>query len=273
MLFEVTADEIKLLNDADLRQLAARLCEHEVSLQGFSPVAVTLGGHQNAPDGGIDVRVSLLEGSMVSGYVPSAASGFQVKAQDMPHQAILDEMAPNGVLRDSIAGLAAARGAYIIVSSQGSVADSSSRRRCAFYWRVHHACASRESIESPHVIYGGARWAKSYGAGFKLRFIDRLQGRAVLLYVPPRVALSLASAHGALMTLRRGSYATVYALGNLEQGRDERSLSINITSPLRLVLQMPRAVHAAQLSHVQRTSDIDGWENSARRDRKMGGTN
>src|SRR5690606_2872488 len=53
-----------------------------------------------------------------------AATGLQVKAQDMPPGAILKEMAPDGILRPSIAELAAKGGAYIIVSSQGSVSDT-----------------------------------------------------------------------------------------------------------------------------------------------------
>lgn len=124
MIFEVTDDQIKTLTDADLRTLVGFLCEEELRAQGHSPAVVTRGGHQNATDGGIDVRVSLPEGALLSGYVPAPATGFQVKAQDMPRQDILDEMSPDGVLRESIAELAAKRGAYIIVSSQGSLADT-----------------------------------------------------------------------------------------------------------------------------------------------------
>jgi hypothetical protein len=47
--------------------------------QGHCPSAVTWGGHQNAGDGGIDVRVALPTGAAISGYVPKAATGFQVK--------------------------------------------------------------------------------------------------------------------------------------------------------------------------------------------------
>lgn len=129
MLFEVTADHIKLLNDADLRELIGRLAGEEVRRQGHSPAAVTWGGHQNAKDGGIDVRVSLPSNAQITGYVPAAATGFQVKAQDMPRQAIIDEMAPGGTLRESIADLAAQSGAYIIVSSHGSVADEPLQER------------------------------------------------------------------------------------------------------------------------------------------------
>lgn len=131
MILEVTADQIKQLNDTDLRELIGRLCEREVRNRQHSPSMVTWGGHQNAGDGGIDVRVSLPAGTTVSGYIPRPATGFQVKAQDMPRAAILAEMAPKKVLLPNIAELAAHSGAYIIVSSQGSLADTALKARKA----------------------------------------------------------------------------------------------------------------------------------------------
>lgn len=128
-MFEVTAEQIELLNDTDLRALVGLLCEQELRTLGYSPAAVTSGGNQNAKDGGIDVRVDLPDGTAVSGFIPASASGFQVKAQDMPRGEILDEMAPKNALRPSIADLASRRGAYIIVSSQGSLADSALQDR------------------------------------------------------------------------------------------------------------------------------------------------
>src|SRR4051794_40037166 len=125
MILEVTGDQIAQLNDADLRTLVGYLCEREVRAHGHSTSAVTWGGHQDAADGGIDVRVALPAGAAISGYVPNTATGFQVKAQDMPRAAVVNEMAPQGVVRSSIAELAANGGAYIIVSSKGSLADPS----------------------------------------------------------------------------------------------------------------------------------------------------
>ena len=129
MILEVTADQIAELNDTDLRTLVGYLCELEVRAQGHSPSAVTWGGHQNAGDGGIDVRIALPAGAVVSGYVPKPTTGYQVKAQDMPHGAIVKEMAPGGVLLPSIAELVAASGAYVIVSSKGSLADTALANR------------------------------------------------------------------------------------------------------------------------------------------------
>lgn len=131
MVLEVTGEQIAQLNDTDLRTLVGYLCEREVLAHGHSPSAVTWGGHQNAGDGGIDVRVSLLAGAAISGYVPKAATGYQVKAQDMPRSAILSEMAPGGAVLPSITEQAANGGAYIIVSSQGSTSDKSLKKRKA----------------------------------------------------------------------------------------------------------------------------------------------
>lgn len=123
MILEVTGEQVAQLDDTELRTLVGYLCEREVRSHGHPASAVTWGGHQNAGDGGIDVRVSLSPGAAIAGYVPKAATGFQVKAQNMPRGAILKEMAPKGRVRLSITELAANGGAYIIVSSKGSHAD------------------------------------------------------------------------------------------------------------------------------------------------------
>lgn len=141
MILEITGDQIAQLNDTDLRTLVGYLCEREVRAQGHSSSTVTWGGHQNAGDGGIDVRVALSVGTAISGYVPRAATGIQVKAQTMPRSAILKEMAPKGSVLLSIAELAANGGAYIIVSSKESLSDISLKNRKA---------AMAEAIEGLH---------------------------------------------------------------------------------------------------------------------------
>ena len=80
-MFEITADDIAVLNDENLRAVVARLCEAEVRRRGFSASYVTWGGNQNAADGGIDVRVALPPGSVTDGFVPRVGTGFQVKKQ------------------------------------------------------------------------------------------------------------------------------------------------------------------------------------------------
>jgi hypothetical protein len=132
-MFDVSPDDISQLDDTNLRALVARLCEAELHDQGLSPAAVTYGGHQNAPDGGIDVRVDLsapLPNKLSdNGFIPRPATGFQVKAQKMPRAAIEQEMRPSGSVRPVIQKLAAEAGAYIIASSEEAVSDGARQSR------------------------------------------------------------------------------------------------------------------------------------------------
>jgi hypothetical protein len=128
-MFEITAEDIALLGDKDLRELVGRLCESEITRQGFSPSYVTYGGHQDAPDGGIDARVALPSDTRIDGFIPRPATGFQAKAEDMPRADILAEMRPKGAIRPAIQRLANQSGAYIIVSSKGSTSDTALQDR------------------------------------------------------------------------------------------------------------------------------------------------
>lgn len=128
-LFDINGSHIARLDDSDLRTLVARLCEAELRRSGLPVSAVTAGGNQNAADGGLDVRVNLPASTTIGGFIPRAATGFQVKVPDMPRGAILEEMRPKGILRPVIKQLASASGAYIIVSAQGSTADSALQNR------------------------------------------------------------------------------------------------------------------------------------------------
>jgi len=123
-MFDVTGQDISLLSDEDLRTLIGRLCEAELRRHGGSPVHAIWGGNQNAPDGGVDVRVA----STVT-FAPDAALsrsnvGIQVKAEEMPRAKILAEMKPKGSIRSSIQELATLGGSYIIASSKSSITDS-----------------------------------------------------------------------------------------------------------------------------------------------------
>jgi len=128
-MLEITGNDIKELNDSELRSLIGLLCEADLRAVGIPSAGVTWGGHQNAPDGGIDVRVEITTPLSRDGFVPRSKTGFQVKKPDMHRTAILREMRPGGVLRDVIKELIDADGAYIIVSSQGSTADSALIKR------------------------------------------------------------------------------------------------------------------------------------------------
>jgi hypothetical protein len=128
-MFDITPEDINQLNDIDLRELVGRLCEAELVSRGLSPAAVTWGGNQTAADGGLDVRVTLPPNVSIEGFVPRPSTGFQVKKPDMPRAEIFDEMRPGGRIRPVIQELADEVGAYIIVSSAGSTADSALQKR------------------------------------------------------------------------------------------------------------------------------------------------
>jgi hypothetical protein len=130
-MLEITPDHIAELADDDLRTLIGRLCEAELSRHDLPVSVVTWGGNQRAADGGLDVCVALPAGSAVTDFVPRPNTGFQVKRQDMPRNAIMGEMRPCNVVRPAIRELADAAGAYVIVSSQGSTADSALQNRRA----------------------------------------------------------------------------------------------------------------------------------------------
>lgn len=128
MIFEVTPTHIEALSDVDLRTLVGYLAEREVVNAGHSASTVTYGGHQLAKDGGIDVRVALTSGR-IDGFIPRLATGYQAKAETFSAADIKKEMCPKGALRDSIRELITSNGAYIIVSSKGSVSDTSLKNR------------------------------------------------------------------------------------------------------------------------------------------------
>ena len=122
-MFEITGEDIQRLDDAQLRTLVARLAIAELRARALPIAGVTAGGDQNAADGGLDVRVEVPEISFAGDFIPRVPLGIQVKKPDMRPAAIAAEMKPKGVLRPVIGQLADASGAYVIVSSQGSVAD------------------------------------------------------------------------------------------------------------------------------------------------------
>lgn len=149
MIFEVTPEQIERLSEEDLRTLVGYLAEQEARRAGHSASSVTYGGHQNAQDGGIDVRVDLGSAS-IRGYIARAQTGYQVKVDDMPKGDIENEMRPGGKLRPSIKKLGEDGGTYIIVSSQGSLADKAlSQRKNA----MSNAIADEPTASGLHVDF------------------------------------------------------------------------------------------------------------------------
>ena len=128
-LIEITGDDIAELGDADLRELIGLLCEADYRLAGLPTSGIKWGGHQDAADGGLDVVVRDKVSPPVTSFVLKSVTGFQIKKSKMARAAILKEMCPKGVLRESIKTLLLDRGAYTIVSSGDSTSPTSYKNR------------------------------------------------------------------------------------------------------------------------------------------------
>ena len=128
-LLDITGDDIALLNDTDLRALIGLLCEADYRLAGLPTIGIKWGGHQDAPDEGLDVVVRGEVPPPQNSFIPRKITGFQVKKPDMPGSKILKEMKPRGILREDLQALIQDNGAYIIVSSGGSTAPPALKRR------------------------------------------------------------------------------------------------------------------------------------------------
>lgn len=163
-MLDVIADDIARLDDAALRELVARLCEAELESRGLSAAAVTWGGSQTAPDGGVDVRVALPAGTTIEGFVPRSVTGFQVKKSNMARADIIGEMRPNGAIRPVIRELADEAGGYVIVSG-GDPADSALRNRKGALREALEDVASADRLHTDFYGRGTiATWARRHPA-------------------------------------------------------------------------------------------------------------
>lgn len=121
--FELEPSDISNLNDADLREMVARLCEAELTRQGIQTSCVLWGGAQEAADGGLDVRVVDAVPLLKPGFVSRENTGFQVKKNSMSKAACKKEMLDKGTLKNVIGDLLEKKGAYIIVSGKDDCSD------------------------------------------------------------------------------------------------------------------------------------------------------
>lgn len=207
---ELSGEHVAMLGDEDLRSLVVKLCEAELRRTERPSSAVLAGGNQTAPDGGVDVRVQLetTDGAPASdgGATASATAaalkepaagaaldsepqspardfilrpdtGFQVKCENMPAAAITEEMRPKGVLRDCIKDLIARKGAYVIVSSKGTVADVYLSKRIQ---AMRDAVADQPSHSDLKLDFYDrdrlARWVRQY-PGVELWLRERVNAR------------------------------------------------------------------------------------------------
>lgn len=136
-LLDVTGEDIGRLSDADLRILTGKLCEADYLQAGLPTRGITWGGHQDAADGGVDVRVrrlTELDPTNVQpppdSHIPRAETVFQCKQTNMAKGDILTEMRKVDVVQ-LLGELAACDGAYVIVSGTSTTESMLQNRRGA----------------------------------------------------------------------------------------------------------------------------------------------
>jgi hypothetical protein len=215
---ELRGKHVAKLGDEDLRTLVVKLCEAELRRTSRPLSAILAGGNQTATDGGVDVRVQLEADTLFAATLEPVASssaaapmpegeagvpaedeesgdaaipgdfilradtGYQVKCENMSAGAIKEEMRPKpkGALRESIKELIAKKGAYIIVSSQGTLSDSRLKERKK---AMRDAVSDQPTHDDLLVDFYDrdrlARWVREYPGveqWLRDRIDDRLQG-------------------------------------------------------------------------------------------------
>ncbi|WP_068436994.1 hypothetical protein [Magnetospirillum sp. XM-1] len=123
-MFDIDATHIAALDDTQLRELIRRLCAAELRRHGLPLSALTFGGDQDTPDGGIDGRVTLADGAPALDFIPRPKTGFQAKRTNITAGKVANAMHLKGKLYPSVQALGEAEGAYVIVSGKASATDS-----------------------------------------------------------------------------------------------------------------------------------------------------
>ena len=128
-ILDVFAEDIVRLSDDVLAELLRRLIEAEASANGIPLNAVIYGGHNNAPDRGIDARVSWSGGPDRTGFFPRRTTMFQSKAETMSARRLKDEMAPGGVPRPLFEEFAEEHSAYVMFCGKDNCTEGMLRDR------------------------------------------------------------------------------------------------------------------------------------------------
>ncbi|HEX8306785.1 MAG TPA: hypothetical protein VF645_00010 [Allosphingosinicella sp.] len=180
--FAVTRGMVAALGDEALRDLLGKLIEAEAAARGIPFAGIDLGGHQDAPDGGVDAVLRWSGAPEPRGWVPRRLCIFQSKAQAMPPAAIAREMRPRGSPRPIFDELAAVGGAYILFSSADAGFRAVENRRKA----MREALAGVKSAERIALDFLAAdriaRWVNQHN-GVAMWLLDR-SGRALAGWRP-----------------------------------------------------------------------------------------
>jgi hypothetical protein len=162
-LLEITGQDIAQLEDAQLRELIGLLCEADYRQAGLSTKGISWGGHQDAPDGGLDVVVRDVVQPPENSLIPRSSTGFQVKKPDMPKPKIISEMKPKGELRNCIKELINENGGYIIACSGANTAGTALKDRIDAMKDAVAEADNNDNIELDFLDRGRiATWVRSH---------------------------------------------------------------------------------------------------------------
>lgn len=151
-----TADDVQKLDSSELELLLAKLSAADLSEARLPLSWMSAGGHHNAPDGGVDVRI---DGCGSTAFIPGLPAIIQSKAKVMEAKDIRDEMRPKNVPRSFFTDLAARGGSYLLVSGRDDCAEPQRNKNLAAMKDALSDLADAERIylnfiDADHV----ARW-------------------------------------------------------------------------------------------------------------------
>lgn len=149
-MFQILPTDVEKLDDTQLRELVARVAQAELQACGYSPLFVTWGGSQTAPDGGLDVKATLPQ-ALPCPLLPCKVTGYQVKKPDMRPREIIAEMRPHDRLRDILVQLAAEHGAYLIISSSGTTSERFLEERRRAMRAALHDCPQADQLHTDFI--------------------------------------------------------------------------------------------------------------------------
>ncbi len=92
------------------------------------------------------------------------------------------------------------------------------------------------------VLYGGAMLVKRYGAGFKLKFFDNVEGLPAFLYVSSKTLVGYRYKQYLNHILSHAdavNYFRVFAIGKLHQGPSKKSVDLTIMDLRHLAIILP----------------------------------
>ncbi len=162
-MFDVSKEEIKSLNDSDLRILVGLLCEAELYSFNNKTSNVMYGGNQDEPDNGIDVLVKASKIGNNEEFFLKNNTIFQVKKPSMPSSKIKDEMLDSTKkIRACIVNLNLSGGTYIIVSSKDDLTQPRYEKRI----KTMNELLSKEKLNNVVVDFYDcgrlASWIRNY---------------------------------------------------------------------------------------------------------------